>query len=106
MMAFRKDSFVSISCGVRWLAATDTAFAPVSSAIRRRVDETAGAEAPRSGMNPKAAVMHAMVLAVPITPQVPTSNNVNYFQSDLWRNYGSYCGRQLFIKITDIFHVD
>ena len=70
-MALRKDSLVSISCGFRLLAAADTAFDPVSSAMRRRVDETAGAEAPRKGMKPKAAVTHAMVLAVPITPQVP-----------------------------------
>jgi len=70
-MAFKKDSLLSISWGVRLFAATDTAFAPVSSAIRRRVEETAGAEAPRRGMNPRAAVMHAMVLAVPMTPQVP-----------------------------------
>lgn len=56
---------------MRLAAATETAFAPVSSAILRRVDDTAGAEAPRSGMKPSAAVTQAIVLAVPITPQVP-----------------------------------
>lgn len=70
-MALRNDSLVRISCGVRFALAAATAFAPVSSAIRRRVDDTAGAEAPRKGIKPRAAVMHAMVLAVPITPQVP-----------------------------------
>lgn len=57
--------------GDRLAAAAATAFAPVYSAIRSRVDETAGAEAPRRGISPNAAVMHAIVLAVPITPHVP-----------------------------------
>ena len=71
VIAFRKDSLVSISCGVRFALATATALAPVSSAIRRRVEETAGADAPRRGIKPRAAVIHAIVLAVPMTPQVP-----------------------------------
>jgi hypothetical protein len=85
----RKDSLESISCGVRLAAATATAFAPVSSAILRRAEETAGAEAPRSGMNPNAAVIHAIVLAVPITPHVPAygvlENRSRHFAR--WRAY-------------------
>lgn len=71
VIAFRNDSFLRISCGVRFALATATAFAPVSSAIRRRAEETAGADAPRSGIKPRAAVIQAIVLAVPMTAQVP-----------------------------------
>ena len=71
VMAFKNDSFVMTSCGFRLVLATDTAFPPVSSAILSRADDTAGAEEPRSGIIPRAAVMHAMVLAVPMTPHVP-----------------------------------
>lgn len=60
-----------ISCGFLAALATATAFAPVSSAIRSRADDTAGAVAPRRGIIPSAAVMQAMVLAVPMTPHVP-----------------------------------
>lgn len=70
-MAFQKDSLVKISCGFLWDFANVTALAPVSSAIRSLAEETAGAEAPRSGIIPRAAVTQAIVLAVPITPHVP-----------------------------------
>lgn len=74
VMALRKDSRLRIWEGRRessLLVAARTAFLPVSSAMRRRAADTAGALAPRRGMRPKAAVMQAMVLAVPMTPQVP-----------------------------------
>lgn len=73
VMALRKDSRVSKACGLRespaWII--ETAVAPVCSAMRRRADETAGAEAPFNGIIPNATSMHAIVLAVPITPHVP-----------------------------------
>lgn len=75
-MAFKNDDSLSSSWGISFAAATVTAFAPVSSAIRRREDDTAGAEAPFSGMSPNAAVIHAIVLAVPITPHVPPYRQV------------------------------
>ena len=72
-MALRKDSRVRMLWGSRLeaAAAAATALAPVSSAMRIRAADTAGALAPLSGMRPSAAVMHAIVLAVPITPHVP-----------------------------------
>ena len=54
-----------------WDGAAETARRPVSSAMRRRAEDTAGAEAEHKGIRPRAAVKHAIVLAVPITPQVP-----------------------------------
>jgi hypothetical protein len=71
VIAFRNDSFDNISWGFLRAFATATAFAPVSSAIRSRAEDTAGADAPLRGIIPRAAVTHAIVLAVPITPQVP-----------------------------------
>jgi len=71
MIAFRNDDLVSIVWGCRFLVRMETALEPVSSAMRRREDDTAGAEAPMSGMRPNPAVTQAIVLAVPITPQVP-----------------------------------
>jgi len=41
------------------------------------MEETAGADAPRRGIKLKAAVIHAIVLAVPITLQVPAYIKVN-----------------------------
>ncbi|MOA69117.1 hypothetical protein D3C78_1971130 [compost metagenome] len=49
-----------------------TAVAPVRSATRTRSAVTAGADAPPATIMPSASVMQAMVLAVPITEQVPT----------------------------------
>lgn len=73
IMALRKDSRDRMLCGVRFLAETTfVARTPVSSAMRIRVEETAAGVAPARGIMPRAAVMQAMVLAVPITPQVPT----------------------------------
>jgi len=48
------------------------ACAPVRSAMRIRSAVTAGADAPPGSMIPSASAMQAMVLAVPITEQVPT----------------------------------
>ena len=64
VIALRKDSFDRIVCGLREerLAATETARDPVSSAMRMRAAETAGADAPPSGIKPKAAAMQAIVL--------------------------------------------
>lgn len=64
VMALRKDSFERMVCGLREdrFAATDTAIAPVSSAIRIRAAETAGADAPPRGIKPRAAATQAMVL--------------------------------------------
>lgn len=76
-MAFRKDSRVSRVCGLRASPAAiiDTAVEPVCSAMRSRAEDTAGAEAPfNDGIMPSAARIHAIVLAVPITPQVPALN--------------------------------
>ena len=49
-----------------------TATLPVSSAILLRSAETAGAVAPFETIIPRASVIKAIVLAVPITPHVPT----------------------------------
>ena len=46
--------------------------APVRSATRMRSAVTAGGEAPPGTVMPSASAMHAIVLAVPITEQVPT----------------------------------
>jgi hypothetical protein len=73
VMALRKDSGLRIFCGRnRSRSSQDrTAFLPVSSAMRRRAAETAGAEAPVKGMRPRPTRMQAIVLAVPMTPHVP-----------------------------------
>ena len=59
-------SIVSLSRAIR------TDCAPVSSAIRMRSAVTAGGDAPPGIVMPSASAMHAIVLAVPITEQVPT----------------------------------
>jgi hypothetical protein len=66
------ESRVSRDCGLDLsLNATLTAVAPVCSATRSLAEDTAGADAPSRGIRPRAAVIQAIVLAVPITPQVP-----------------------------------
>ena len=62
----RIRSMVSLSRAIR------TACAPVSSATRMRSAVTAGGDAPPGIVMPSASAMHAIVLAVPITEQVPT----------------------------------
>ena len=49
-----------------------TAQVPVSSATRMRSAVTAGGVAPPGTVIPKASEMQAIVLAVPMTEQVPT----------------------------------
>jgi hypothetical protein len=70
--AFSNAFAVRIWSGVMRFFAMSTATAPVRSAIRTRSAVTAGAEAPPGTIIPSASVTHAMVLAVPITEQVPT----------------------------------
>ncbi len=70
--AFSMDLPVMMRSGVRRAAAMATAVAPVRSATRTRSAVTAGADAPPDTIMPMASVRQAMVLAVPITEQVPT----------------------------------
>ncbi len=69
--ALWNDSAERIVCGACWFRAAETALAPVCSAMRSLAADTAGAEAPGRGISPRAAAMQAIVLAVPMTPQVP-----------------------------------
>ena len=71
-MAFSKASAVKIWSMVSRLCAIWTARRPVSSATRIRSAVTAGGEAPPGTVIPKASAIQAIVLAVPITEQVPT----------------------------------
>ena len=57
--------------GVSFSLAIATARAPVASALRKRSAITAGMQAPPGSIMPIASVTQAMVLAVPITMQVP-----------------------------------
>ena len=70
--AFSKAGAVRIFPGVRPLAAIATATAPVRSATRTRSAVTAGGEAPPGTIMPRASATQAIVLAVPMTEQVPT----------------------------------
>ena len=70
--ALRKASFVITLSGVGPFSfAILTAWAPVCSAWRKRSARTAGMHAPPGNIMPNASPTIAMVLAVPITPQVP-----------------------------------
>ena len=60
-----------IRSGVSFSAAMATARAPLASAWRSRSAWTAGMQAPPGSIMPSASVMQAMVLAVPMTMQVP-----------------------------------
>ena len=71
-IAFSKAAGVSTRSMVRRSRAICTARAPVCSAMRMRSAVTAGGEAPPGTVMPSASAMQAMVLAVPITEQVPT----------------------------------
>lgn len=102
-MALRNDSLVSIDCGDLWAAAAATAFEPVCSAILRRAEETAAADAPSKGISPRATVTQAMVLAVPITPHVPDW----YVSADYHCTEAqNYCRCEFIIDSSDIFHVN
>ncbi len=70
--AFSNALPVRILSGVRPCLAICTAAAPVCSAMRTRSAVTAGGDAPPGSMIPSASATHAIVLAVPITEQVPT----------------------------------
>jgi len=70
--AFSKAFAVRIMSGVRRVFAICTATVPVRSATRTRSAVTAGGAAPPGTVMPSASATQAMVLAVPITEQVPT----------------------------------
>ena len=69
--ALAKASGVMTSCGVGPTLPIATALAPAASAWRSRSAATAGIAAPPGIIIPSTSVMHAMVLAVPMTMQVP-----------------------------------
>ena len=71
-IAFSNALAVSTLSMVSRLLAICTATVPVSSATRMRAAVTAGGAAPPGTVMPSASAMQAMVLAVPITEQVPT----------------------------------
>ena len=71
-IAFSKAFAVNTLSIVKRSRAICTASVPVCSAIRMRSAVTAGGEAPPGTIMPRASAMQAMVLAVPITEQVPT----------------------------------
>ncbi len=70
--AFSNAFAVRMRSGVTWFLASATARLPVRSAMRMRSAVTAGGDAPPGTMMPSASATQAMVLAVPITEQVPT----------------------------------
>ena len=69
--ALAKARGVMMRSGVNPAAAMATARAPAASPWRRRSAATAGIAAPPGSIMPSASVMQAIVLAVPITMQVP-----------------------------------
>ena len=71
-IAFSKAFSVSTLSIVKPCRAMPTASAPLCSAMRMRSAVTAGGDAPPGTVMPKASAMQAMVLAVPMTEQVPT----------------------------------
>ncbi len=70
--AFSKALAVRMRSGVSFERARPTATVPVRSATRMRSAVTAGGDALPGTAMPSASARHAMVLAVPITEQVPT----------------------------------
>ena len=70
-MALRNASLVMISDGFGPPLVISAARLPVASAMRMRSAWTAGIVAAPGSVMPIASIMQAMVLAVPITPQVP-----------------------------------
>jgi hypothetical protein len=69
--AFSTDLGVMISLGFGPCAASVTACLPVASAARKRSECTAGIAAVPGSVMPSVSAMDAMVLAVPMTAQVP-----------------------------------
>ena len=76
-------SRVMTSSGRRSSAAISTARLPERSAKRSRSACTAGMVAPPGSIMPSASVMQAMVLAVPITMQVPAVGASRSFTSSI-----------------------
>jgi hypothetical protein len=71
LSAFSKAFGVRICAGVTRERASATAASPVASAARRRSACTAGMAAVPGRARPSVSARHAIVLAVPITAQVP-----------------------------------
>ena len=69
--AFSTDFAVMIRLGRRSVPISSTARRPLASAARRRSACTAGIAAVPGSVMPSASAIEAMVLAVPITAQVP-----------------------------------
>ena len=69
--AFSKAAGVRMRSGVRRVRASATAVSPVASAARSRSACTAGMAAVPGSAMPSVSARHAIVLAVPITAQVP-----------------------------------
>ena len=69
--ALSKAASFMMRAGVRPLCARATAWMPLRSPWRWRSACTAGMAAPPGSIMPRASLRQAMVLAVPITPQVP-----------------------------------
>ena len=71
LSAFSTAARVTMRSGVSLEDARLSAAAPLASAARRRSAWTAGIAAVPGSAMPSASAMHAMVLAVPMTAQVP-----------------------------------
>ncbi len=69
--AFSTEAAVTSADGRTGAAMSRIASAPASSAARSLSAWTAGIAAAPEGMNPSVSARQAIVLAVPITPQVP-----------------------------------
>ena len=70
--AFSTDFAVMIRSGASFAFASATAVAPERAATRMRSAVTAGGEALPGSAMPSASATQAIVLAVPMTEQVPT----------------------------------
>src|SRR5260221_2337724 len=81
--AFSTDWFVITCDGVIGWWARRTSFLPDSSAATRRAELTAGIAAVPGSDIPKASAMQAIVLAVPMTAQVPAVTDNRHSISDI-----------------------
>ena len=70
-VAFSSASAVSTRLGLRSDPTSEAAILPLASATRSRSASTAGTAAAPVGIMPRASEIEAIVLAVPITAQVP-----------------------------------
>ena len=105
-MALMKDSRVRILVSVCLDVAAATALRPVSSPMRRRAEDTAGALAPRRGIKPRATVTQAIVLAVPMTPHVPAYTLSITHILTIVKVLDSHCRRQLLIDPSNLLHIN